>query len=141
METLYRYVSGAAAGIAGLFAPAGPLIATTLLFIVMDFLSGVAADRAAARRAGRPWYFESRKAWRTVAKAALVLTTIAMAWLLDTCVLDFLQLNVARLFAGFTCGVELWSFLENAAQLSDAPFFLRMRRYVRRRIGKEVGDE
>ena len=48
METLYRYVSGAAAGIAGLFAPAGPLIATTLLFIVMDFLSGVAADRAAA---------------------------------------------------------------------------------------------
>ena len=130
METLYRYVSGAAAGIAGLFAPAGPLIATTLLFIVMDFLSGVAA-----------WYFESRKAWRTVAKAALVLTAIAMAWLLDTCVLDFLQLNVARLFAGFTCGVELWSFLENAAQLSDAPFFLRMRRYVRRRIGKEVGDE
>lgn len=141
METLYRYVSGAAAGIAGLFAPAGPLIATTLLFIVMDFLSGVAADRAAARRAGRAWYFESRKAWRTVAKAALVLTAIAMAWLLDTCVLDFLQLNVARLFAGFTCGVELWSFLENAAQLSDAPFFLRMRRYVRRRIRKEVGDE
>ena len=140
METLYRYVSGAAAGIAGLFAPAGPLITTTLLFIVMDFLSGVAADRA-ARRAGRAWYFESRKAWRTVAKAALVLTAIAMAWLLDTCVLDFLQLNVARLFAGFTCGVELWSFLENAAQLSDAPFFLRMRRYVRRRIGKEVGDE
>ena len=35
METLYRYVSGAAAGIAGLFAPAGPLITTTLLFIVM----------------------------------------------------------------------------------------------------------
>lgn len=141
METLYRYVSGAAAGIAGLFAPAGPLIATTLLFIVMDFLSGVAADRAAARRSGRPWYFESRKAWRTVAKTALALTAIAMAWLLDTCVLDFLQLNVARLFAGFTCGVELWSFLENAAQLSDAPFFLQMRRYVRRRIGKEVGDE
>ena len=141
METLYRYVSGAAAGIVGLFAPAGPLIATTLLFIAMDFLSGVAADRAEARRAGRAWYFESRKAGRTVAKAALVLTAIAMAWLLDTCVLDFLQLNVARLFAGFTCGVELWSFLENAAQLSDAPFFLRMRRYVRRRIGKEVGDE
>ena len=141
METLYRYVSGAAAGIAGLFAPAGPLIATTLLFIVMDFLSGVAADRATARRADRAWYFERRKAWRTVAKAGPVPTAIDMRWLLDTCVLDFLQLNVARLFAGFTCGVELWSFLENAAQLSDAPFFLRMRRYVRRRIGKEVGDE
>ena len=59
METLYRYVSGAAAGIAGLFAPAGPLITTTLLFIVMDFLSGVAAAPAvrgtsrAARRGAR----------------------------------------------------------------------------------------
>ena len=53
METLYRYVSGAAAGIAGLFAPAGPLIATTLLFIVMDFLSGVAAVRRPAAPAVR----------------------------------------------------------------------------------------
>ena len=141
MEVLYRLFSGTVLGLLALFAPIGPLVATAMVFITVDFLSGVAADRAEARRAGRPWYFESRKAWRTVAKAALVLTAIAMAWLLDTCVLDFLQLNVARLFAGFTCGVELWSFLENAAQLSDAPFFLRMRRYVRRRIGKEVGDE
>ena len=125
----------------GVLAFEQPLVACAVVFIGIDFLSGVAASRAAARREGRAWYFESRKAWRTVAKAALVLTAIAMAWLLDTCVLDFLQLNVARLFAGFTCGVELWSFLENAAQLSDAPFFLRMRRYVRRRIGKEVGDE
>lgn len=54
------------------------------------------------------------------------------------CVLDFLQLNLARIFAGFTCGVELWSFLENAAQLSDAPLFRWLRRYVRRRIRKEV---
>ena len=52
-----------------------------------------------------------------------------------------MQLNVARLFMGFTCGVELWSFLENAAQLSDAPLFHWLRRYVRRRIRKEAGDE
>ena len=63
-----------------------------------------------------------------------------MAWLIDSCVLDFMQLNVARLFTGFTCGVELWSFLENAAQLSDAPLFHWLRRYVRRRIRKEAGD-
>ena len=50
-------------------------------------------------------------------------------------------LNVARLFTGFTCGVELWSFLENASQLSDAPLFRWLRRYVRRRIRREAGDE
>ena len=138
METLYRLVSGAAAGIAALFAPIGPLVACAVVFIGIDFLSGVAASRAAARREGRAWYFE---AWRTVLKLALAITAIAMAWLIDSCILDFMELNVARLFTGFTCGVELWSFLENASQLSDAPLFRWLRRYVRRRIRRETGDE
>lgn len=138
MEALFRFVSGLAAGIAALFAPIGPLIVTTALFIGIDFLSGVAADRAAARREGRAWYFESCKAWRTVVKLALTLTAIAMAWLIESCVLDFMQLNLARLFTGFTCGVELWSFLENAAQLSDAPLFRWLRRYVRRRMTSQL---
>lgn len=94
-----------------------------------------------ACREGRAWYFESCKAWRTVLKLTLAVTAISMAWLIDSCVLDFMQLNLARLLTGFTCGVELWSFLENAAQLSDAPLFRWLRRYVRRRIRKEAGDE
>ena len=129
METLYRLISGLTAGFIALFAPIGPLVACAMAFIGIDFLSGVAASRAAARRKGHTWYFES------------CVTAIAMAWLIDSCVLDFMQLNVARLFTGFTCGVELWSFLENAAQLSDAPLFHWLRRYVRRRIRKEAGDE
>ena len=141
MEALFRFISGAAAGLVALFTPIGPLVATTVVFIGIDFLSGVAADCAAARRAGRVWYFESCKAWRTVVKLTLAVTAIAMAWLIDSCVLDFMQLNVAKLLTGFTCGVELWSFLENAAELSDAPLFHWMRRYVHRRIRKEVGDE
>ena len=130
METLYRLISGLTAGFIALFAPIGPLVACAMAFIGIDFLSGVAASRAAARHPSR-----------TVLKLGLTVTAIAMAWLIDSCVLDFMQLNVARLFTGFTCGVELWSFLENAAQLSDAPLFHWLRRYVRRRIRKEAGDE
>lgn len=141
MDTWYRLVSGTAAALSALFAPIAPLVACTMLFIGIDFLSGVAADRAAARTARRAWHFESRKAWRTVVKLALALTAIAMAWLIDSCVLGFLHSNLARIFTGFTCGVELWSFLENAAQLSDAPLFRWLRRYVGRRIRKEAGDE
>ncbi len=141
MEALYRFVSGATTALAALFAPITPLIGCTLLFILIDFLSGVAADRQEAKREGRTWYFESHLARHTVQKAALCIVTLAMAWLLDCCVVDFLHLRIAHLFAGFCCGVELWSFLENAAQLSDAPLFRYLRRYVRRRIRKEVGDE
>ena len=134
MEALSKFVSGLAAGIAALFAPIQPLVVTTMLFIAVDFLSGILADRTAARREGRHWYFESCKAWRTVMKAGLAITTIAMAWMLDRCVLDFMQLNLAKLFTGFTCGVELWSFLDNAAQLSEAPLFRWLRQYAKRRV-------
>ena len=138
MEVLSRLFSGTALGLLALFAPIGPLVATAVAFIAIDFLSGVAADRALAHREGRKWYFESHEAWRTVLKLALTVTAIAMAWLIDCCVLDFMDLHIARLFTGFTCGVELWSFLENAAQLSDAPLFRWLRRYVHRRIRREV---
>lgn len=141
MEALYKFFSGLLLSLVGLFAPAAPMILCTMLFIAIDFLSGVAADRAAARKGGRVWYFESAKAWRTIRKAAFVVVALAMAWLIDSCILDFMHLRLARLFAGFTCGVELWSFLENAAQLSDAPLFEWLRRYVHRRIEQEVGDE
>lgn len=141
MEALYKFFSGLLLSLVGLFAPAAPMILCTMLFIAIDFLSGVAADRAAARKEGRVWYFESAKAWRTIRKAAFVVVALAMAWLIDSYILDFMHLRLARLFAGFTCGVELWSFLENAAQLSDAPLFEWLRRYVHRRIEQEVGDE
>ncbi len=141
MENWYRFISGAAAGLVAVFAPVAPMIVCAMLFIGVDFVTGIAADRAATLRAGEAWYFESRKAWRTVLKLALTLTAIVMAWLLDRYVLDFLHLHVARLFTGFTCGVEFWSFLENAAQISDAPLFRWLRRYVRRRIVQQTGIE
>lgn len=140
MEALYKFISGLAAAVVGLFAPVAPVILCAMGFILIDFLSGVAADRAAARKEGRAWYFESAKAWRTIRKAALVVVLLSLAWLLDSCVLDFLDLKLARLLAGFTCGVELWSFLENAAQLSDSPLFQRLRRFVHRRLEEASGE-
>lgn len=73
-------------------------------------------------------------------KLALALTAIAMAWGSSTAACSASRSSTRHgLFAGFICGVEMWSFLENAAQLSDAPLFRRLRRYARRRIGKEAG--
>lgn len=139
MENWYRSISGAGSALAAFFAPAAPLIGCALLFIAVDFVAGVCADRAVTRQAGRPWYFESRKAWRTAVKLALALTAIVMAWLLQRFVLDFVDLHIDRICTGFICGVEFWSFLENAAQLSDAPAFRWIRRYVRKRIIEQTG--
>lgn len=106
MENLYRPISGAAAALAGWFAPIVPLVVCVFGFIAVDFLTGVAASRAVARREGRPWWFESAEAWRTVQKLALVATGIVMAWAVDRHVLDFMDLHAARLF---TASPAAWS--------------------------------
>ena len=141
MEVLFRYFSAFVASLCGLLCPIAPLITTATLFIVVDFITGVIASHAEARREGREWWFESRKAWRTVIKAGFVAIAIVMMWVLDYHVLEFMNLNMAKLFTGFVCGVELWSFLENAATISRAPLFEWMSRWVKRRVEREVKDE
>lgn len=141
MEVLFRYFSAFVASLCGLLCPITPLITTATLFIVVDFITGVVASHAEARREGREWWFESRKAWRTVIKAGFVAIAIVMMWVLDYHVLEFMNLNMAKLFTGFVCGVELWSFLENAATISRAPLFEWMSRWVKRRVEREVKDE
>lgn len=127
--------------LASLFAPVGPLVACATLFIFVDFLTGVAADRSRTRSRGEEWFFESRRAWRTILKAGFVWMAISMAWLLEHCVLGFVTLHLARLLTGFVCGVEMWSFLENAGELSDGPLFRAIRRIARNRIRREVQGE
>ena len=55
--------------------------------------------------------------------------------------LDFMHLNLTKLFAGFVCGVEMWSFLENACRISSSPMLDYLRRWVRGRVRKEVENE
>ena len=141
METLYKLINFALVGAIALFAPIAPLVGCAVLFVAIDFVTGVAASRARARRDSVEWYFESHEAWRTVLKLGFVVIAIAMSWLVERCVLDFMTLNLAKIFTGFTCAVEFWSFLENASQLSESPLFVWLKRYARRRIRKEVEGE
>lgn len=138
MEALYRYFSGAVAALIALTAPVAPLAWCVVGFIAFDFLTGIIASRTEARREGRAWWFESREAWHTVQKLALTIVALYMAYALDAVMLDFLNLHLTKLFAGFVCGVEMWSFLENACRISDAPLFRYLRRFVRHKIREEV---
>lgn len=132
MEALLKYFSGVMSAAASFFAPIGGTVACSVLFVGVDFVTGIAADRRRAGREGRKWRFESRRAWRTVKKAGFLVTAIAMAWMIDACVLDFMQMHTARLMAGFACGVELWSVLENASEISESPLFMQLRKFIKK---------
>ena len=141
MEILCKYISATVAGLCAMLCPIAPLIATALVFIAIDFVTGIMASRAVARREGRDWWIESRKAWRTIYKAGFTAVAIIMMWLIDHVLLGFLNLNLANLFTGFVCGVELWSFLENATTISSSPLFSWLGKWVKRRVTKEVNNE
>ena len=140
MEALYRFINGLLLGLTALFAPIKPVILCALAFIFVDFVTGVLASRCETKKRGDKWYFSSHEAWRTIRKAGFVLLTIAMSWLIEYCILDFVTLHITRIIAGAICGVEMWSFLENASVLSDGKLFRWLRNYVRRKVEKEIGE-
>jgi phage-related holin len=133
-----RFISGIVCALGALFMPARPLIVCAGLFVMIDFVIGGVASRTRAKRTGGEWRFESRKAWRTLYKAVFAMTGICMAWLLDSLILDFAHLNLAKLFTGFVCGVEFWSYLENAADISNHPMFEALRKLMKGRIQKTL---
>lgn len=141
MVILSKYVSGIVAALIALLCPITPLIITATFFVAIDFLTGILASYVAAKNSGQKWRLESRKAWRTVYKLCFIVTGIVMTWLVDSLVLGFMELNLANLFTGFVCGVELWSFVENAATISQSKLFKWLSRWIMSKLRKEVGDE
>jgi phage-related holin len=139
MEAMCRYVSAVIFAILAIFTPIQPLILCALSFIAIDFVTGVFASRCEAKQRGDVWYFSSHEAWRTIRKAGFVLLTISMCWLVESYILSFMTTNITRLVTGAICGVEMWSFLENASVLSDAKLFGWLRNYVKRRVENEIG--
>ena len=141
MAILFKYISGAVAALVALLCPITPLIVTASVFIAIDFVTGIYASYVGAKKEGREWRIESRKAWRTINKLCFVVTGIVMTWLIDSLVLQFMELHLANIFTGFVCGVELWSFFENATVISQSSLFEWLGRWIKHRIRREVGDE
>ena len=88
------------------------------------------------------WGFESEKAWKTVSKLCFIMVGIVMAWLIQRHVLTPLgaNLKLCYLFAGFVCGVEFWSYLENASEISGHPVFRWLRKFMKKKVDETIGS-
>lgn len=129
-----RYFAGAASSLVALLAPIEGLVICAVVFVAIDFGTGVWASYKRARRAGLRWTFSSRRAWDTLTKLVFVMAGIALAHLLDGVILTFVELNLANIFTGFVCGVEFWSYLENAADISGHPLFRALKKLLKGRV-------
>lgn len=134
-----KYMAGFVGAVLGVFFEnLLPLFICALIFEVVDFITGVWKSSVEAHRQKKHFAFESVKAWRTVYKVVFIMTGIVLAEMLDVTISES-RLRLANMFTAFTCGIEFWSFLENAAIISDHPVFRWLSKYMKRKVNAELG--
>lgn len=116
-----------------------PLFVTVTVFELVDFITGVIKSAVVAKRSKQKFAFESIKAWRTIYKYVFILIGIVLAEMLDQTIAAESRLRFANYFTAFCCGVEFWSFLENAAVISDHPLFRWLRRFMKFKVEDQIG--
>ncbi len=138
--SLGKALAGLAAGIIAAFMQhLLPLFIAVVAFIFFDFMTGIWKSYALAKRRKEKFAFESVKAWRTIYKTVFILLGIVLAESLDATIAADGRLRLANYFCGFACGVEFWSFLENAAVISEHPVFKWLRKFMKGRVEDGLG--
>jgi len=140
--TIYpvKIISGILAGFFSVFVDnLLPLFITVTVFELVDFITGVIKSAVVAKRSKQQFAFESVKAWRTIYKYVFILIGIVLAEMLDQTFVSETRLRFANYFTSFCCGVEFWSFLENAAVISDHPLFRWLRKFMRFKVEDQIG--
>ena len=135
-----KLTAGILAGFIALFVDTLlPLFLTVMVFEVIDFVTGVIKSAVVAKRKKERFAFESVKAWRAIYKLVFILIGIMLAEMLDQTLSIETRLRFANYFTAFCCGVEFWSFLENAAVISDHPLFRWLRKYMKIKVEDQIG--
>jgi len=114
-----------------------PLVMCVIFFEAVDFVTGVWKSAVIAHRKGQRFAFESVKAWRTIYKIVFILAGIVMSEMLDVVISNH-DLRLAHYFTAFCCGVEFWSFLENAAEISSHPVFRWLKKFMKQKVEDKI---
>ena len=135
-----KILAGLLAGFAAVFVDSLlPLFLTVTVFELVDFITGCIKSAVVAKRKKEKFAFESVKAWRTIYKYVFLLIGIVLCEMLDHVIVEEGRLRFANYFTGFACGVEFWSFLENAAIISDHPLFRWLRKFMKLKVEETTG--
>lgn len=136
-----KVCAGLISGAIGLFfSSLLPLFICVVIFECVDFITGCWKSFVVARRKGKNPAFESIKAWRTIYKVVFIFVGIILSEMLDAA-LSVERLRLANFFTAFCCGIEFWSFLENAAEISEHPIFRWLKKFMKHKVESELGEK
>ena len=138
-KIIVQYAFKAGICLFGIFLPVKMLVVSLLVFILIDFFTGNVADFKRKKAVGEKYAFESKKGWKTLNKIIFSVIGVYLSWMIDEHMLHFVELHLPELLCAFICGVELWSILENASEISNHPVFRWAKRFMKEKIKEKAG--
>jgi len=113
------------------FAPVKDIVHVLLIFIAIDFLSGLWA----ARKRGEK--LESRKFRKTLTKFLWYTVALILSFMMEK-TFHLSWSNLSGIVGGFICFIELKSIFENITHITGEPVFLKVFHLIRKMGSKTI---
>lgn len=132
LDKIWAY---AFAAIIGFLEPLWVMMLWFLIFIMVDFISGIYAALIEGQ------IITSHKMQKTVIKFIMYSTAIFLLHGIDVYMISFTKLYLARIGATLICGIELYSIFENCYRITGNPVFKILTQFTLKKIQEETGVE
>lgn len=121
------------AAIMGFVEPLWVMMLWLLIFILVDFISGIYASLVEGN------YVTSHKMQKTVVKFIMYSTAIFLLHGIDACMITFTKLYLARIGCTLICGIELYSVFENCYRITGNVVFKILTQFTLNKIEQQTG--
>lgn len=121
--------------IMGFLDPLWVMMLWFLIFIVVDFVTGIYASFVEGK------LITSNKMQKTVIKFIMYSTAIFLLHGIDIYLISFTKLYLARIGATLICGIELYSIFENCYRITGNPVFKILTQFTLKKIEQQTGVE
>jgi len=115
------------------FAPVKEIVHVMLIFILIDFISGVWAARK------RKETLESRKFRKTLTKFLWYTVALILSFMMEN-TFNLSWSNLSGIIGGFICFIELKSIFENITVITGEPIFMKILSIIRKRGSDTIED-
>ena len=131
-QHIWNFLFGIVLALVGYFLPIKNVVHVMSAAIMFDLFTGLWA----ARVKGRGW--KSIKLWRTIYKLFISTIIIMLLYAMDK-EMGTPIVQMHKIAAWLITGFEIWSILENAAEISNLRIFIILKDFMHDKIEQQTG--
>lgn len=132
VQHIWNFLFGIIIVLIGYFLPIKNVVHVMSAAIMFDLFTGLWA----ARVKGKGW--KSIKMWRTIYKLFISTIIIMLLYAMDK-EMGTPIIQMHKIAAWLITGFEIWSILENAAEISNLRIFIILRNFMQDKIEQQTG--